>query len=266
MTADDSGKKSWRTGCGYVVFSLIFFLLVAGLVALRPVREAKRVEEQLNSRFGVASGFTPNPDGSVMPGRMVAFLTIREQLEQECDGFRDRQAQLDRLGRSEATGDMEAHDLLEGIKAAFGGGSGFFRLVRTRNRALTEAGMGIGEYCYIFTAAYNRQLSAFIEGPDAVEPFKTRTRNELTRILRNQLAVLEMSRHAAEHEALVVDLRGEISALETGAHSIPWQDGLPSDLEASVEPFRARLDELFCEPAVRFELRQKNQHPSGLGR
>jgi hypothetical protein len=36
-------------------------------------------------------------------------------------------------------------------------------------------------------------------------------------------------------------------------------------VEASIAPFEERLDELFCEATVRFELRQKNKNPGGFG-
>lgn len=266
MSDEGRGRKSWRTGCGYVVFPLLFFVIVAGVLALRPVREAKRVEQDLNDRFGRATLFTPNPDGSFEPDRVEVFLAVRDRLREPCESFRERRARLDELGRMEEHGRFEAESVVEGLKTALVGGQDFLRLMRARNTALSIQGMGIGEYAYIYVLAYNHQLSEIAGRQEGEKPFDARTRNELTQVLRNQRAALESSVPDDTHRQLALDLRAEISALESGNHIFPWQDGLPSHLEASTEPFRQRLDALFCESTVRFALRQKNEHPSGLGK
>ena len=266
MSGEDSGWKSWRTGCGYVVFSLLFFLIVAAVVALRPVREAKRVEQDLNDRFGKATSFTPDFDGSVAPDRVEVFLAVRDHLREPCERFRDRRTRFDELSEMEEHGQLESKSIFEGLKTAFGGGPDFLHLMRARNNALSIQGMGIGEYTYIYVLAYNHQLTEISGRPEGEKTFKDRTRKELTQVLVNQLAALESSRHGDTHQQLELDLRTEISALESGNHIFPWQDELPSHLEASIEPFRDRLDNLFCESTVRFALRQKNEHPSGLGK
>lgn len=266
VSGEDSGWKSWRTGCGYVAFSLLFFLIVAGVVALRPVREAKRAEQDLNDRFGKATSFTPDFDGSVAPDRVEVFLAVRDHLQEPCERFEERRVRLDELGKMEEHGLVEAKSVFEGLKTSIGGGPDFLHLMTARNSALSIQGMGIGEYTYIYVLAYNHQLSEIAGGPEGEKTFKARTRKELTHVLMNQLAALESSSHDDTHQQLELDLRTEISALESGNHIFPWQDELPSHLEASIEPFRDRLDNLFCEPTVRFALRQKNEHPSGLGK
>ena len=260
MTVDDtSGKNTWRTGCGYVVASLIFFLGVTGFVALRPVREAKRVEQNLNDRFGEVQAFSPAPDGTVAPDRIEAFIAVRESLREPCARFRKNRDQFDELDRLEELGELSSGDILDGFKTAFGFGSDFLHLMRSRNSALTESDMGIGEYSYIYILAYGDQLSSVLNetGPEYL--FKPRTRLELTQILRNQLAALESPHHREEYGELNLTIQDEIAALEKGKHVFPWQDGLPPFVEASFSPYEDQLDHLFCEASVRFELRQKNQ-------
>ena len=267
MNSDDaSGSTSWRTGCGYVVFSLLFFLVVAGLVALRPVRQAKRVEQNLNNRFGDARSFVPNPDGSVSPDRIETFLAVRGHLREPCGEFDKRHARLEEIGEMEETGEISWTDLVDGFKVSLGIGPGFLHLMKARNEGLTEEGMGIGEYTYIYVLAYNRRLSELAEESEEKQLFKARTREELTQILRNQLTSLKAGQERTDLDDLKSGLEEEISRLEAGDHAFPWQRRLPPHLAASFSPYRGLLDDSFCEATVRLELRQKNQHPSGLGK
>lgn len=264
-TDTTSAKKTWRTGCGYIVVSLIFFAGVTGFVALRPVREAKRGEQELNDRFGDFSSYSPAPDGSVAADRIEAFIAVRERLREPCAIFQEHRSRMEELGRLEEEGGLTSGDILDGFKAAIGFGPGFLDLMRTRNGALSEVGMGLGEYSYIYVLAYGNRLSSLLEEMSRDRLIKPRTRRELAQILFNQLA----SPAARSEDEINGDLRAaiqeEIVALDSGAHAFPWQDGLPAPVEASFAPFEDRLDELFCEATVRFELRQKNKNPGGFG-
>jgi hypothetical protein len=260
-----SGKKTWRTGCGYVVASLIFFAGVTGFVALRPVREAKRGEQDLNDRFGDFSSYSPAPDGSVAADRIEAFIAVRERLRGPCEVFQKHRDRMEEIGRMEEQGELSSGDILDGFKAAIGFGPGFLDLMRTRNSALSEIGMGLGEYSYIYVLAYGEQLSSLLEEMSRDRLIKPRTRRELAQILFNQLsdpAARGGDEVSAELRAAVQD---EIIALDSGTHAFPWQDGLPPPVETSFAPFEDRLDELFCEATARFDLRQKNKNPGGFG-
>jgi hypothetical protein len=266
MSADkNSAKKTWRTGCAYVVGSLIFFAGVTGFIALRPVREAKRGEQDLNDRFGEFSAFLPAPDGSVAPDRIEAFIAVRERLREPCEVFQRHQERMEELGRMEEEGELSSGDILDGFKAAIGFGPGFLGLMRTRNSALSEVGMGLGEYSYIYVLAYGNQLSSLLGEMSRDRLIKPRTRRELAQILFNQLSSPAAQNEDQVNGNLRAAIQEEIVALDSGAHAFPWQDGSPPSVEASMAPFQDRLDELFCEAAVRFELRQKNKNPGGFG-
>ena len=264
-TAKTSAKKTWRTGCGYVVASLIFLVGVTGFVALRPVREAKRGEQDLNDRFGEFSAFSPAPDGSVSADRIEAFIAVRGRLQEPCAVFREHRDRFEELGRMEEQGELSSADILNGFKAAFGFGPGFLNLVRTRNSALSEVGMGLGEYSYIYVLAYGDQLSSLLEEMSRDRLVKPRTRRGLAQILFNQLSTPAARSSDGVSAELRTAVQEEIVALDSGTHAFPWQDGLPPSVEASLAPFEDRLDELFCEATVRFELRQKNKNPGGFG-
>ncbi len=260
-----SVKKTWRTGCGYVVASLIFFAGVTGFVALRPVREAKRGEQDLNDRFGEFSAFSPAPNGAVAPERIEAFITVRERLREPCTRFQEHSDRFEEIGRMEEQGELSSGDILDGFKAAVGFGPGFLDLMRTRNSALSDVGMGLGEYSYIYVLAYGDQLSSLLEEMSRDRLIKPRTRRELTQILFNQLSTPAARSGDGMNTELRTAVQDEIIALDSGIHAFPWQDGLPPPLEASIAPFEDRLDELFCEATVRFELRQKNKNTGGFG-
>ena len=266
MSADKTSvKKTWRTGCGYVVASLLFFVGVTGFVALRPVREAKRGEQALNDRFGEFSAFAPAPDGSVAADRIEAFITVREQLREPCARFQEHRDRFEELGEIEEQGKLSSRDILEGFKAAVGFGPGFLNVMRTRNTALSDVGMGLGEYSYIYVLAYGDQLSSLLDEMSRDRLIKPRTRRELAQILFNQLSAPAAQGSIGVSGDLRTAVQEEIIALDSGAHAFPWQEGLPSSVEASFAPFEDRLDELFCEATVRFELRQKNKNPGGFG-
>jgi len=264
-TDETSVKKTWRTGCGYVVASLIFFAGVTGFVALRPVREAKRGEQDLNDRFGEFSAFAPAPDGAVAPDRIEAFITVRERLKEPCGRFQEHRDQFEELGRMEEQGELSSGDVLEGFKAAFGFGPEFLDLMRTRNSALSEVGMGLGEYSYIYVLAYGDQLSSLLDEMSRDRLIKSRTRRGLAQILFNQISASAAQGSNGVSGDLRAAVQDEIVALDSGAHAFPWQDGLPQPVADSLAPYEDQLDTLFCEATVRFELRQKNKNPGGFG-
>lgn len=265
MTSGDTSiTKNWRRGCGYVVASLIFFAAVTGFFALRPVWEAKRVEQSLTDRFGEVPSWSPAPDGTVPPGRIEAFISVREQLREPCARFEENRRKMEDFGRMEEEGELSSEGVVDGFKTALSFGPAFLHLMNFRNQALLAEGMSLGEYFYIYVLAYGDQLSSLSNEPGQKDLLKPRTKRELTRILHNQLETLADHSGEGDNSDLSAAIQTEISALESGAHAFPWQSGLPSAIEASLESYEDRLDDMFCEAAVRFELRQKNENLVGF--
>jgi hypothetical protein len=200
-------------------------------------------------------------DGSVAADRIEAFIAVRVKLRTACSNFQELSSRLQDLDRKEAGGDLSLSDIGDAAGSVFTIPARMLDLVRARNSALLEHGMGLGEYSYIFVMAYHERLCAEPEAdPEGYqEPFKERTRLELAQMLRNQLAALEASTPPVEAAAAMKALSDEIAALEDGCHLVPWQDGLPPAIAASFAPYSERLDGLFCEAALRFELGQKNR-------
>jgi len=134
----------------------------------------------------------------------------------------------------------------------------------TRNAILLAEGMSLGEYFYIYVLAYGDRFCPFDDDgrpPAECEYVTGRATRELTQMLRNQLdnAALPPSAHVA------AALREEIARLEGEERALPWHGALPSEIEASLAPYRERLAPLFCEETRELELVQKNKNFGGIG-
>ncbi len=73
-------------------------------------------------------------------------------------------------------------------------------------------------------------------------------------MLRRQLAAAEAESSGDGGDAWVEELALEIARLEQDPGRIPWMDGLPQQIEASLAPYREHLDELQCEATLPLEL------------
>jgi len=123
----------------------------------------------------------------------------------------------------------------------------------TRNQALVDAEMGLGEYTYIYVLAYldeivhpTSELQLF--GPETVN---RRVRDALLSMLEHQLELLQRE---GGSEVTVAALAAEVQALEDDPNRIPWQDGLPPAIAAAILPFRERLDLAYCGSTPPLEL------------
>jgi hypothetical protein len=138
----------------------------------------------------------------------------------------------------------------------------FLEFMEARNRSLLAEEMGLGEYIYIYLAAYGEQLAnepaSSYAGMDEAY-ISPRARGDFVQILGNQLAALEAAGQEGSPEGLVADLQGEIEALENDSHSSPWPNGPTGRTRESLAPYHDRLVELYCSGIVEIELQQKNR-------
>jgi hypothetical protein len=172
-----------------------------------------------------------------------------------------------RLESIESDQDMSAGEKtsegLDSMKKMFSAAPAFLEFMDARNNALLTEEMGLGEYIYIYLAAYGEQLAKEPDGrfADQEEAYLSpRARREYVRILGNQLAALQVTQQDTEAAgALATDLQTEISAIEDGSHIAPWPAGPPRGTRESLEPFHERLTALYCKGIVRVETLQKNR-------
>jgi hypothetical protein len=253
----ESGKK-WLIGCSVaaILMAVLLGLLVWGGVtffkkAVRGIEEIEESSRAVSSRFGPVSEFTPDPAGTIEGSRVEAFLAAREIMAPVRDELASSFATLEGSSESRGEGRISA-----GIKLL----PRLFEFWQMRNEACLEAGIGPGEYSYLYILSYYGLLGKPVtsgpgftlisdnDGPSRnsrdefdvrearLEHILGRTRNLMLRILRNQLAA------GAEGEWAAV-LKDEIALLEADPFRLPFRDGLPDRIARSLEPYRDRLEQ-----------------------
>jgi len=287
-----STATKWIVGCSIGCGALI--LLVAALslgtyFAVRnvvdDVQESQAAMEALTERYGRVSDFTPEAGGVIEAARMDVFLRARDAMMP----FRTELAES--LGvladAKESGGDASSGSFFQKMRAGLNLLPGIFSFHTHRSEALLEAGMGLGEYRYIYVMAYYSWLGRLpADGPpfplvgdsdirieagpsfddDAhgwedqeefqvresrAEQILVRVHREILPMLRRQQAALTRLGALPDGDAWRRALEAEISALEADRFRIPWQDGLPEVLRQSLEPFRERLEASYspmCNP------------------
>jgi len=235
--------KGCAVGCGTVSAVVALALLAVTLRTCIPLGAAHRARSRLDDRFGPPGSFRPAPDGVVPPQRLDVFLEVRAKLRDACVEFEALQGKMRRVETldegappsggevAEATGGMAS--VAVGIAPFIG------EFFERRNRALLDAGMGLGEYSYIYSVVYRDELhddavhsELFFEGGLAPEVHAV-----LRSVLANQLAS-----GARDPE----ELEREIRLMTEDPQRLPWADGLPDRLRKSLAPYRERLDAAYC--------------------
>jgi hypothetical protein len=270
-----SRRKKRGPGCWITILVVLVVIIAAAILLYQPIRRSKQLEQSLNDRFGDAAQFLPAANGSISPRRMEAFLRVREKVFVHCADFQELFDDLVRTGimdqNDNTSKNVPTRESLSGIKKLFGFGPALLRFVDTRNQALWEEEMGIGEYEYIYCLAYLENLRRVDEsrfgGIDEAYVGE-RAREELVEILGNQLDALMAgdiesadSGLAASRvdDDLASSLREQIAALRSGDQLLPWEDGLPPALAASITPYADRLSQYYCDGIAKLELMQKNK-------
>ena len=258
-------KSSWRWRL--LALATVGFFIVAGIYfVIIPIQQSKRLEQALIDRFDWANEYTPPMDGLLRPERVEAFIQVREAVQSNCIIFQRLLDDIISLEAIEEDPEMSAHEKtargLDGFKSMFSAAPMFLEFMDARNSALLEQEMGLGEYFYIYLAAYGPQLARESDSPNAdmEEAFiSQRSREEFIQILENQLAALASAMRETRHEVLIADLRSQIKALKNGSQSSPWPNGPVGMLRESLSPFGERLGDLYCSGIVKTELLQKNR-------
>lgn len=237
-----------------------FYFLTAG------VRDAKRLEQTLIDRFDWAEKYTPSIDGSIAAQRIEAFIRVREALQTVCADYQAILISISDLDKLEDDQDNSATEVastgMQGFKSAFSAGPKMLEFSGTRNQALLDENMGLGEYMYIYLTSYGKQLanepdSAFSGMEEAF--ISDRARKEFIQILTNQLLAIQTSGPQSADPALITDLQAEVEALKDGSHSSPWPNGPVGKTREALAPYQQRLSDLYCSGVVKIELLQKNR-------
>jgi hypothetical protein len=265
----------WVIGCGIGCGAIIVLVVAVGLGSFFYLRNvvqefegADAVSDQVTASFGRIDEFVPNPTGEIPADRVEAFLEVRRIA---APARMTMEESLSVLAESEEEG-WSLSRTLPAIRAGFGlltEMAGFFR---SRNEAMLSAGMGPGEYGFIYAVAYFSFLERSpADGPPFIleegreergltpgrvaamrmDATRNRLHGRLLSMLRRQLE--------AANEMDGRDLAGgwrealseEVAAMEAEDLRLPWEEGLPAVIETSLEPYRDRLSESYsalCNP------------------
>jgi len=269
-----AGKK-WMVGCG---IGCGLMLLVLGGVGTCGYLGVKKFKEQAESfdvspsdladRFGEPSEFVPNPDGTISPERMEAFLAVRDDMFPGRDELSDILSTLD----GDSAWLLKAQAGMKMVPAVIGfiGGS---------LGVLSDHEMGVGEYEYIYALSYYVLLQkdpadgpsfsmtddhdsgggavrfgiGTDDGGDSDDDVLT-GRTKHIRGLINELQVEQLNNQIEAFVATLpagadpaadpwgAQLLAEQQIMGVETLRFLWEDGLPDQLRASLEPFRDRLD------------------------
>jgi len=158
--------------------------------------------------------------------------------------------------------------VLTKIKTGFGIISLIAEFYTRRNQGLLDAEMGMGEYYFIYVLSYYSWLgkspgdgleyNLVDEDKEERGVYWRRRRSEdlenrldvvlkqlnrqILPMLQNQFAKLTRIDVSPIRDPWRETLRAEIEAMEADRFRVPWQDGLPDVLKASLKPFRGRLE------------------------
>lgn len=260
-----------------ILVGMGYYLVKESIVAFEEATESmKSLEEQ----YGKAGNYCPEPDGNIKTERIEAFLKVRENLIPHLEEMKQSLVHLiDEINRAEQEDSFwNVVGIIKDVSKALPKLAKYFT---TRNRNLMEVGMGLGEYYYIYVVAYYAWLGKspgdgpdfrFIEGKgknralyfameemlkdkdgqqeqdeddswegEGIGTF-SRLRGFILPMMECQLKKLRESAPGEKPGSWQEALEKEIEAMVKDRSRVPWQEGLPEVLQASLRPFRERLE------------------------
>ncbi len=255
--------KQTAIGCGVLIVIAIVIPIVMGVLMMIPFNRAVENRHAIEERFGLQEAYVPPASGAPSADRVEVFLEIRRTFSEVCADLSRAEQQVQKLESFDDQDNVNPVDALKQAlsttKSMMGVGPVIGRLYEIRNQSLLDAGMGLGEFTYIFTVAYRDRLLHPPESDQLFGPSPTnrRVRKALLSMLESQLAVL---RSDGGGDAEIVALEAEIAALKTDEGRIPWQDETPPAITEAFTPYRAELDELYCPAMAPLELMINVKH------
>jgi hypothetical protein len=258
-------------GCGVVILIVVALGYGSFKVVKRTVEEAEQISkvmDEVHERYGPVRSYCPPADGSIAGGRVEAFLEVRELMAETRAEMEQNLATLSRGEQGEAD---SPGDALAMFKAGAGILGRIMSFVGGHGEALLAADMGPGEYTYIYVVTYYCWLgNSPADGPpfqltgDNVsydgspeEQVRERRRKRTLRAANHNLRAMLGNQLTAARAGdnpdpeWVATLEAEIDAMAADPERLPWADGLPQQLEASLEPFREQLEASYsalCNP------------------
>jgi hypothetical protein len=281
-----STTKKWLIGCGIgcgAIIVIIAILIAGGFFFFKNIvdefEDTEALMDTLIERYGPVRDFCPNPDGTINPSSVEAFLRTREAFSPVREKIASAFATITEEEKAIEIEGTRPKNVIKMLRLGFGIVPQIAEFIKGRNQALLDAEMGIGEYYYIYVIAFYSWLGKSpedgpdfqISGPDDEEShFRywdreafEEDRGEWMRrwihrmilpMLLNQMEKLEEREAAVMPEEWRQALEAEIEAMRADKERLPWQDGVPATIEASLKPYKERLEASYSSMTNPLEL------------
>jgi hypothetical protein len=247
--------KQYGIGCGLLVLFVI--VVLAGLTGWVHLgyRKAFVARDRLEQDHDTQAEFTPPATGDISRSRLQRFLAVRGKLSPLCEKVSAHQrlfARMQGYGESERPPiGAASRDVLRAATSMLRVGRDYGDYVTTRNEALVAEEMGLGEYTWIYVVAYyswlGHQPVQAVEGRSRPSVFGDRVFPQVREMIRRHVAT------AGDNPAAAA-WRSELETLDRVRQRIPFEDGPPPKIEASLSPFRDELEQLACPEASELEV------------
>lgn len=256
--------KAAGIGCGVLAALVVLGMILVWLQFSILSRRAVETREQVERAFPTQADFTPWLDDAIPPVSMEKFLAVRRSLQPLCEEFAGLRGGFESLERRTTAmqGEMDDETKKEEMKSvAKEGGSVLWRMIAlgknlgrysiARNEALIRNELGLGEYTWIYVISYYAWMGhrpqrfpiAKEEGPRI---FQDRVLGQVWAMAGRHVRELEASTGDVSPPERLAAWRAELAARSVSPGRIPFQDGLPERMAASLRPHRAELESLFC--------------------
>jgi hypothetical protein len=292
-TTPKKSSSKWLVGlgigCGGVIV-IIIILVIGGFLFVRNATQGFRASDELmkslTAKYGRVEDYCPEPRGTIPTGRLDVFLAVRESA---APARAKLEESLEALAKSrEASGvrDRSPGTIFQALRTGMGLVPLISDFLKSRAQALLAKEMGPGEYCYLYVVAYYSWLKKppmdgagfrFVgpgresmnpEDQDVLAVSKDMNLMRIHRLvlpmLQCQLTKLGPPRPGAPPDKWRDALAAEVKAMGADRYRIPWQDGVATEIDSSLRPFRDRLEAGFSRMADLFEVSAERR--LGVGR
>ncbi len=291
------GKEypKWLVGCGVgclAVLVVAVVLGIGGVLAVRKVaggfKEAQQAVSRVEGEFGSPESYIPEA-GGIAPDRIEAFLAVRKATSTVRSRLGARVEELEAM-----TGDRDLNNksglqkFLTVMRTGAGAIPRIAEFEHDRADALLANRMGLGEYWYIYTLAYysslkkdpgdgprrihtedggNVRLDNHTDPVDVRESRREQMSRQVNRLFRrillNAVNETKPAEKSPEKSPWVQIAEKEETALEAKHDRIPWEDGLPPEIEESIRPFKDELNGSYDPMMNSLEFMEFRDHRRG---
>ncbi len=263
-------------GCGVVII-IVILVGVSGYFFIKNIvkgfEETEAIMDTLTEKYGKMSDFYPDPDGVIRAGQLEVFLAVRDSTAKARERLERAMRILADMDQEDQSGEEPSPSVLTKIKTGIELVPLIAEFIKARSQSLLDNGMGMGEYYYLYVIVYYSWLGKSpADGPpfdimdegdeegtiiwrerrrehmeERLDLNLRRLNRQILPMLYNQYEKLTEGGAPGTKEEWRAALEAEIEAMESDSFRLPWQDGLPEALGASLNYYRQRLEDSYSE-------------------